>query len=435
MSSLDIVNGKLWTGSGFVDAGISIIDDRIAKISKELTLPRAERVLNAKGKLVFPGFIDVHAHLRDAAFSYKEDFRSGTSAAVAGGFTTVLDMPNTSPPITNTQVLKRSIRSAHGKIFCDVSFYGTTNSAEIARELANAGCIAFKAYLHKTINGVSFTSDEHIKTLAIAAKKFHRVICFHAEDRRYLGRNEPKTVKDHLLTHSPKAEVSAIAKVIRIAKKTNAKVHVCHLSTKEGLDLIKKAKRNIDITCEAAPHHLLLTKSVLAKLGGLAVVEPPLRSKDDVVAIVKGISDGSVEIIATDHAPHSLKEKLGKNPRPGFPGLETTAGIIMTLVSKGVIPMERVVSALTTNPARRFSLNMGKLAQGERANVTILDPKKKWKIDSSKFYSKAKYSPFEGMEVQGKIIATIVGGKVVYEDGQITSEPAGKVVFGKQIRS
>ncbi|MBI2126027.1 MAG: dihydroorotase family protein [Thaumarchaeota archaeon] len=435
MSSLNIVNGKLWTGSGFVDAGISIVDDWIAKIGKGPTLPKAERVLNAKGKFVFPGFVDVHTHLRDADYSYKEHFRSGTSAAVAGGFTTVLDMPNTSPPITNAQALKRRIRSAQGKIFCDVGFYGSTNSVEITRELANAGCIAFKAYLHKTINGVSFTSDEYIETLAMAAKKFHRVVCFHAEDRKYLGRTEPKTAKDHLLTHPPKAEVSAIAKLIKIAKKTGAKVHVCHLSTKDGLNLIKKAKRNTDITCEATPHHLLLTESLLTKLGGLAVVEPPLRSKEDVATIVKGIADGSVEIIATDHAPHSLKEKLGKNPRPGFPGLETAAGVLMTLVSKGIIPMGGIVSALTTNPARRFSLHAGKLAQGERANVTILDPQKKWKIDPSKFYSKAKYSPFDGMEVQGRIMATIVGGKVVFEDGQIISEPAGKVVLGKQIRS
>jgi dihydroorotase (multifunctional complex type) len=435
LSSLNIVNGKLWTGSGFVDAGISIIDDKIAKIGKEPALPKAERVINAKGKLVFPGFIDVHAHLRDADYSYKEDFRSGTSAAVAGGFATVLDMPNTSPPITDARALTRRIRSAQGKIFCDVGFYGTTNSVEIARELANAGCIAFKAYLHKTIDGVSFASDQHIEALAVAAKKFNRVICLHAEDRRYLGRAEPKTARDHLLNHSPKAEVSAIAKAISIAKKTDAKVHVCHLSTKEGLGLIKKARGNIDITCEAAPHHLLLTKSLLTKLGGLAVVEPPLRSKEDAVAIAKGISDGSVEIIATDHAPHSLKEKLGKNPRPGFPGFETIAGVLMTLVSKNVVPMGRVVSALTTNPARRFSLNAGKFAQGERANLTILDPKKKWKIDSSKFYSKAKYSPFDGMEVQGRIIATIVGGKVVFENGQIISEPAGKVVLGKQIHS
>jgi len=435
LSSINIVNGRVWVGAKFTEAGISISNGIIQKIAKEHRLPEAVGKIDARGKMVFPGFIDVHAHLRDAEYSYKEDFQSGTSAAVAGGFTTVLDMPNTSPPIINAEALRKRIKSAKGKIYCNVGFYGTTNNPSIAAELAEAGCIAFKAYLHKAIDGVTF-DPEKIANLMVAARKDRRLVCFHAEDPTLIDKNT-KTPENHLRAHPVKAEVSAIEQIIKIASLNHGKVHICHLSTKEGLRLITEARKTgIDISCEATPHHMLLNSAIIDQFGGLAAVEPPLRTQDDSAAILDGVSAGLIPIVATDHAPHTMKEKGNQNPKPGFPQLETLAGLLFMLVNQERISVKRAVAALTENPASRFNMNrIGALKEGSSANITIIDPKKNWKIDSSAFYSKAKYSPFEGRRVRGKVFATVVGGNLVYQQGEIVSKPQGEIAYGSEVRS
>ena len=435
MKSFNIVNGKVWIGSKFADVGISISNGTIQKIGKEHRLPNAGDKFDAKGKMVFPGFIDVHTHLRDAEYSYKEDFASGTSAAVAGGFTTVLDMPNTSPPITGAEALRNRILNAKGRIYCDVGFYGTTNSTSIVTELAEEGCIAFKAYLHKAIDSVVFDSEK-IKNLIVAAEKSRRLVCFHAEDPALINK-KARTAEEHLQAHPARAEVSAIEQIIKIASKTQGKVHICHLSTKEGLKLINEARKlGTDITCEAAPHHMLLNSAIIAESGGIGVVEPPLRAPADSSAILEGVCSGLIPIVATDHAPHALKEKGNENPRPGFPQLETLAGLLFTLVNQERISAKHALATITDNPASRFNLSrIGAIKEGFRANITILDPKKSWKIDSGTFYTKAKYSPFEGRILRGKVFATIVGGELVYENGDIISKPNGDIVYGSKVRS
>lgn len=434
--SLNIVNAKVWNGIRFIESGIAVSDGLIIKIAKEPNLPKANEILDANGKIVLPGFIDVHTHLRDSDYSYKEDFETGTSGAVAGGFTTLLDMPNTSPPITNASILKTRIESAKGRIYCDVGFYATANIPSEIQELAKSGCIGFKAYLHKAIGGVSFESEESIETLAKAAKASNRMICFHAEDPTLLIEGNLKTPTDHLNGHPAQAEFSAIRMIIQIARKTPARVHVCHLSTVTGLKLIAAAKKEgIDISSEATPHHMLLDSSILNDVGSIAVVEPPLRTTADAKAIRLGVYEGLIPIIATDHAPHSIDEKLDQL-QPGFPGLETLAGLLLTLVNKDELPIKRVIDGLTKNPAERFGLRkIGKIGEGYRANLTIIDPKKDWKIDPKKFYSKAKYSPFQSRRVRGKVLATIVAGTMVYEDGEIVSDPPGQVLLGNPFHS
>ena len=433
MTTINIVNGKVWFDSKFIETGISISDGVIQKIAKEHKLPQADSKFDAKGKMIFPGFIDVHTHLRDAEYSYKEDFGSGTSAAVAGGFTTVLDMPNTSPPITSAGALRKRIQNAKGKIYCDVGFYSTTDDPSMVAELAQE-CIAFKAYLHKAIDSIIF-DPEKIENLIVAAKKSGRVVCFHAEDRNLIDENT-KTPEKHLHAHPARAEVSAIEQIIRIALKSQGKVHICHLSTKEGFELVHKARElGVDVSCEATPHHMLLNSTTVAELGGIAVVEPPLRTAIDSAAILDGVSAGLIPIIATDHAPHALREKGNENPCPGFPQLETLVGLLFTLVNQEKISAKRAICAITENPALRFNLNkIGAIKKGFRANLTILDPKKNWKINSGIFYTKAKYSPFDGRNVRGKVFATIIGGRLVYEEGEIVSKPNGDVVYAK-IRS
>ncbi|MBM3896962.1 MAG: amidohydrolase family protein [Thaumarchaeota archaeon] len=430
MTTINLVNGKVWFDSKFIETGISISDGVIKKIAKEHKLPEADSKFDVKGKMIFPGFIDTHTHLRDAGYSYKEDFGSGTSAAVAGGFTTVLDMPNTSPPITRAEALRKRIQNAKGKIYCDVGFYSTTNDPSMVTELAEES-VAFKAYLHKAIDSVMF-DPEKIENLIVSARKSGRLVCFHAEDRNLIDKNA-KTPEEHLDAHPVRAEVSAIEQVIRIASKTQGKVHICHLSTKEGLELIRKARKfGVDISCEATPHHMLLDSTTVAELGGIAVVEPPLRTAIDSAAILDGVSAGLIPIIATDHAPHALREKGNENPHPGFPQLETLVGLLFTLVNQGRISVKRAISAITENPASRFNLDkIGAMKEGFRANLTILDPKKNWKIDSGIFYTKARYSPFNGRIVRGKVFATIIRGRVVYEEGEIVSKPDGEVVYAK----
>lgn len=430
---INILNAKVWLKRKIIEAGISIIGDRIAKIGKESTLLKAERVFDAGGRLVLPGFVDVHAHLRDFELSYKEDFLSGTAAAVAGGFTLVLDMPNNKPPTTTPDVIKARAEKAKKNIYCDVGFYATPKSPENVRELVNSGCIAIKVFMAKSLDGEKYSTEKEIYDLIKETSSLGITLSIHAEDPKMIKRfKDAPSAHSHAKAHPIKAEENAISIAIEAAKKAHGRLNICHVSTLGGLIRIKRAKRNgVDVTCEATPHHSTLTNKVFEKFGNIAIVEPPLRSKIHTEAILKGILDGDVDILATDHAPHTLEEK--EKAYPGFPGLEIALPVFFTFVRDGLLPLDRVIDAFTIKPAERFSLtHVGEIDVGRTANLTIIDLKSERKIDQNNFFSKAKFSPFNGMVTKAKVYATFIRGKEVFLNGEIVA-PAGvgKVIHGK----
>ncbi|MCP8316696.1 MAG: dihydroorotase family protein [archaeon] len=430
---VNIVNAKVWLRRKIVEAGISIVGDRIAKIGKDGNLLKAERVFDVEGRLVLPGFIDVHTHLRDFELSYKEDFSSGTAAAVAGGFTLVLDMPNNKPPTTTPEVVKARIQKAEGKLYCDVGFYATPKSPDQVSDLVNSGCIAMKIYMTRSLNGERYSTEKEIYDLIKETSSLGIMLSVHAEDPKMIRniRDSPSP-NLHARSHPIRAEENAIDMAINAARKSHGRLNICHVSTFEGLSKIRRAKRNgIDVTCEATPHHATLTNEVFEKFGRIAIVEPPLRSKKHMEAILKGISNGDVDILATDHAPHTLEEK--EKAHPGFPGLEIALPVFFTLVRDCLLPLDRVVDAFTIKPAERFSLtHAGEIDVGKMANLTIIDLKSERKINQDDFFSNAKFSPFNGMVVKAGVYATFVRGKEVFLNGEIAS-PAGvgRVVNGK----
>ena len=350
--------------------------------------------------------------MRDSTLEYKENFFTGTSAAVAGGFTTILDMPNTVPPITSVKELIHRKYTAKNTILCNIGFYCSPLNGKDIKELISEGAIGFKIYLHKPFENQNL-SNNNIMEIMIEIKKNNSILCVHAEDYSFSNNIES--------TSSNKAEVFAINNIIDLVKQINCKIHFAHISTYEGLEIIKKHKNELDISCEATPHHALLDKNDVSDDFGYC--EPKLKEKKDKESILKGIIDGSIDIISTDHAPHTIVEKKNLK-KPGFPGLETAIPILMDLHDKKIISLKRICETLIVNPINRFNLKrIGKIMPGYKADLVIIDPTRVKVIEASRFFSKAKYSPFDGEKFKGVIMSTFVNGQLVFNDGQIIAKP------------
>jgi len=439
--SLSITDVKLALGEEIVEGDITIRDGRIEKISKTAHLPKPEKAIDGKGLIAIPGLIDAHVHLRDMELSYKEDFSSGTLAAAAGGFTTVLDMPNTKPPTDSDARLAEKIAKAKPTIHVNVGFHASlAESAADLRKMVNAGTIAFKLYMNESGPDAwhndsrrllhSFEECASLNTpVAVHAETGHAVAKIQTKCRE-AGRN---SVQDFLRAHAPRFELDAVQTITDLARRAHSKVHVCHLSTRRSLREISAArKKGVEITCEVTPHHLLLDTTDLNRKGGSALMVPPLRRESDMRALWKAMLRAEIDIVASDHAPHSLEEKSGKDVwavRPGLPGLETTLPLLLTKVHHGELTLARLVQLLAEKPARIFGLQgKGCLQAGMDGDLVLVDPKARSKVDSSKFYSKAHFSPFDGFKCVGQPVTTIVAGHIVYDRGEIVERNQGKIV-------
>ncbi len=342
------------------------------------------------GKIIrLPGLIDAHVHLRDPGATHKEDFLTGTSAAIAGGFTTLIDMPNNPTPTTTVSALNQKIKLAQKKALCQIYFYfgaGHKNFSE--HQKVKNKVKGLKIYLDHTTGPLLI---ENLETLI----------------------NHFKSCPEDLpiLVH---AEDASIAKVISLCMLFKKKVHFCHVSQACELEAIKKAKQQgLPITCEVTPHHLFLTKEDEKKLGPFAKMRPPLRNKKDQKALWNGLSNGLIDIMATDHAPHTIKEKSSKNPPNGVPGLETALPLLLTAVNKKQITLNQIKRLLFKNPAKIFKINQSKDTWIE------VDLQKKWTIKNKNLYTKCAWTPFDGWQVKGKMVKVFIRGKKVLEEGKI----------------
>ncbi|MGQ9460846.1 MAG: dihydroorotase [Candidatus Bathyarchaeaceae archaeon] len=441
--SVDMVllNAKVYTHGRLVEAGLAIDEGRIYKIAKETNLPPASKKLDLKGNLILPGLIDSHVHLRDQQLAYKEDFFTGTAAAAAGGITLTIDMPNNKPVTMDSESLRKRMRLAEKRVVVNVAFYSAfPQSLEEVPSILEEGAVAFKLYLSEKIGGLNIDDDEMLLHAFNKVAKMGVPIAVHAEDRETLenARREMekagrKNMEAYIKAHSPEVEEKAIKRVAQLARKSSVHIHFCHISSADGLNAVLEAKKlGLPITCEVTPHHLLMSYGHLKRYGTLALADPPLRTKEDVGAIWTALKQGAIDALASDHAPHTIKEKKVKsvwNANPGIPGLETMLPLLLTQINADRLTIADLVKLASEKPAQIFSLRgRGSLDEGNYADIVVVDINREYKIDSSSFYSKAKYSPFDGWKVKGKPVKTFVNGLLIMDEGEIVAKPGtGKI--------
>jgi len=424
-NSLLIRNSLLIDPSSNLEGKYDLLlkDGRITEVAPAGKLRgKADETFNAKGLVVAPGFIDIHVHLREPGQSYKETIATGTMAAAAGGFTSVCAMPNTSPVNDSAEITRWMLdpaRGAHINVFpvaaATLGSLGETLTDFAA--LKRAGAIAFSD------DGKPILEDKIMRQSLIAAAALNMPVVQHAEDCRMtegsVMHSGPTAFRLGLRGWPGEAESSIVERDILLAAETKARYHVAHLSTAAALRAVRKAKRDhLHVTCEITPHHFTLLDEDIGQYNTNYKMNPPLRAREDREAILAGLADGAVDCVATDHAPHATHEKDQEFDRApfGITGLETSLGLCISILhARHNIPLRRIVELLSCNPARVMGLQgRGTLAVGARADVTIFDPAKKWTYHAAESHSKSKNSPFDGRQMQGKIMATIVSGSLIF---------------------
>jgi dihydroorotase len=417
-----IKGGRLLDPAHGIDDTLDLLiqDGRIAEIGKGIEDTDAQQV-DVGGSLVVPGLIDIHVHLREPGQEYKEDVRSGTQAAAAGGFTSVACMPNTSPVNDNGAVTRLILEKAAEAGYANVFPVGTVTRglqgetlAEMG-ELREAGCVAVSD------DGRPVASGEIMRRAMEYSRSFEMPVISHAEDLSIVAggvMNEGFVSTELGLKGIPRvAEDAMVARDVMLAEFTGARLHVAHVSTRGAVEIIRAArKRGVAVTAEATPHHFTLTEEAVRGYDTHAKMNPPLRTADDVAAIREGLADGTIGVIATDHAPHHPDEKnvefnIALN---GIVGLESALPLTLRLVAEGVLSLSQAIACLTCGPAHALNLDRGTLEVGKTADVTIIDPNLKWTFNAADMFSKSRNTPFDGWKFVGAATMTICGGRVVY---------------------
>jgi dihydroorotase len=431
MLDLCISNCKIVPGN--ITRNIGVDDGKIVSI-KSIPIP-AEKIIDVSGNIILPGLIDAHVHLRDPGLTYKEDFKSGTEAAAAGGFTTVLDMPNTKPVTNTAKAYMEKLKIAERKSIVDFGFHVGADNLDQIQKLASLRPASFKIFMDLYEDDFLIKMFSKISDLS-KNKDNKPIISLHAEDNKIVNNyTQLKKSGDNLNpfvyteARPSHAEVIAVSKAISLANKFNLNIHICHASVKKSLDLINNARNDgCNITSEITPHHLLLDSKYLTKFGSFAKTNPPLRDIADKIRL-KDLH--LIDVIGTDHAPHTIGDKKHNiwDAPPGIPGLETTLPLLLTKINQKKMSFVNVKRLLCENPARIFKMpNKGFIKEGMDADFVVVDMKKEDIIKPENFHSKAHYSPFESFKVKGLPIITIVRGKVVMFDNEIIGNN-GKFVY------
>ena len=410
-----------------IDAPMDVLlrDGHVAEIAPpNKTRGGADEKFDARGLIVAPGFIDLHVHLREPGQSHKETIATGTAAAAAGGFTSVCCMPNTSPVVDSPEWvnwIRQPERGAVVNVFPAAAATHHSKGAELTdfRRLQEAGAVAV------TDDGRPILDEAVMREALRAGAQLNLPVIQHAEDARVTAHcfmNEgPTSFRLGLRGMTVAAEAEVVDRDVQLAQMTGGRLHIAHLSTAEALKPVRRAKRaKVRVTCEITPHHFTLIDENVGDYNTNFKMNPPLRSAFDREAILVALADGTVDAIATDHAPHALHEKQVEFERApfGVTGLETALGLAITQLHRGhKAPLARIVELFTAGPARVLDLRgRGTLARGSFADVTIFDPKKRWTFDAAKSRSKSRNTPFDGLPLTGKVVATIVAGKIVHRE-------------------
>jgi dihydroorotase len=432
MKSLLIQNGQIIDPAQNLDrpGSLLVAGGKIAWVGSDKESPPGNDydVLDAQGLIVCPGFIDLHCHLRQPGFEEKETIATGTRAGARGGFTTVACMPNTEPPLDNKKTIEYVKTTAARKGVLRVLPIGCVSRGRKGQELTDMGELTSAGVIGFSDDGEPVPSSELMRPALEYSLKSNLPIIDHCEDKALTEggqMNEGRISAELGLRGIPDiAEENIVARDLDLAKKTGGCLHIAHVSTEGSVELIRRAKeKGVHVTAEATPHHLTLTEDRVRGYNTNAKVNPPLRTERDVEALIEGLNDNTIDIIATDHAPHTQADK--RQPFDlapfGISGFETALGSLMGLVQQGDISLVTLINKLTAAPARILGhkYGLGTLAVGSSADVTIFDPNLEWTVEPKDFASKGENTPFAGERLRGKVMMTIYGGKIVYKDAAL----------------
>jgi dihydroorotase len=439
-ADLVIYNGTIVTGSTSYAASLAIKDGLIQAIGAAEAMPAAAETLDATGLHLLPGAIDVHVHFRDPGYPHKEDFASGTEAAAFGGVTTIFDMPNTLPPVGDAETLAAKHAIASRKACIDYGLYGLLGEDTIANvpSLIEGGIIGFKLYMGNTFGRIPSPSTGAMLEAFEAVAPTGKRVSLHAETNSIMERRESRLraagrvdALAHLASRPDVVATEAVARAAVLAEWTGARIHILHVSSAAELAPLADARsRGVDVTAETCPHYLLLSSGDYERFGGVIRVNPPVRELQNQGPLWRALQTGLIDMIATDHAPHTPEEKT----RPdiwtvdcGFPGVETQMPIMLTEVAKGRASLCDYVRWSAENPAKIWGLfpHKGILQPGAHADIAVVDLGRKWTIDDALLRSRSKISPWQGREVQGLPIHTLVRGRFVVRDRVLATNTAG----------
>ena len=432
-NSLLIKNGSLVNSSGVVKSDIFISGGKITQIGTSLDC-EADRVIDAAGKYIFPGLIDPQVHFRDPGLTHKEDLKTGSMAAAAGGITTFFEMPNTNPSTITLEKLEKKYKVASEKCITNFSFFfGATNdNIEEIKKMDNT--CGLKIFMGSSTGDLLVDDDEALDRIFSCCDK---IIAVHAEDEEILKEAEKKVSKDSFANHPDarpvEAALKATTKAVNLALKYKKRLHVLHLSTAEEVEFLRKHKSSGLITAETTPQHLLMhAPNIYNEIGSFAQMNPPIREKYHQKELWAGLKDGTIDCVATDHAPHTLEEKAlpyGEAPS-GMPGVQTSLTLMLNEVANEKINLEDVVKWMAENPAKLYNIKgKGFLKEGYDADITIVDMDCEKTILNENMYSKCGWTAFHNTTTKGWPIITIVNGNIVYENDKLNLD-----VFGKPVK-
>ena len=450
-ADLVIKNGWVVTPQDTLRGGVAISGEKFVAIGTDDSLPDGKEVIDAKGRHILPGLIDAHVHFRDPGMTHKEDFSTGSTAAVCGGITTVLDMPNVIPPTADAEQVRVKERLAEGKSLVDFGVLGVVvqTNADHILPMAQAGAIGYKIFFGETIGNLPFPDDGMCIEAFSNITRSKLPLGIHAENRQIQhywtnklkaeGKNDPVCWEQ---SRPYLCEAESVAHALFFAEALGTKLHIFHMSTKQAAQMVKDAKaRGLRVTAETGPHYLLREPNDMAKVGSLLKMNPPVRTKDHAEVLWDGLIKGYVDMIATDHSPHTLEEKgsdiNGKLLKPaiwdcisGFCGVETGVPLILTEVNKGRMSLNQYVKVASENPARVWQIypKKGAIHLGSDGDITIVDMDKEALIDVNKLHSKNKPTPWNGWKVKGVPVCTIVRGHVQMRDGEPVGKPIGRML-------
>jgi dihydroorotase (multifunctional complex type) len=412
-----IHNALVVNATGAQKADILIQGGRFLKVAPELTRPFDADIVEAQGWLALPGLVDIHVHLREPGGEHKENFHSGTCAALAGGVTTVLGMPNTTPPITDEASLGAALDLAARKAVCDFGLYLGATRDNVATAARVERAVGLKLYMGSSTGAllVDHFEDQYAH---LAAWPPDRVVAVHAENeeavRYFAARGQRRP---------PLCAAIETARAIWMAQALERPIHICHLSTAQEIQMVKDAKlHGGPVTCEVTPHHLFLASEIEQHLGARGTTNPPLRSTADVHALWDSLK--FVDAIATDHAPHTLGEKEGGAPPSGVPGLETMLPLLLTAVQQKQLTWPELARLACAGPAQLFSLEgKGRIASGYDADLVLVDPEIQWTISGKDLLTRCGWTPFEGWRARGKVMRVYLRGQLAFAEGQVLVPP------------
>jgi dihydroorotase len=423
--SILIKNGYVLDPATNTEGVMDLLIDEgvITQVSADINT-KADEIIDGTGLYVMPGFIDLHVHLREPGFEYKETIRTGSQSAARGGFTTICPMPNTNPSIDSKYMVEYLLLKAKEEAVVNIVPIGAVTKGQLGLELADIKGMGEKGAAGISEDGKSVMNTRVYKQGMVEAKNNNMVVFAHCEDK--------DLVQDGVLNEGSKAqelgmpgisnsvEDVIVARDILLAKDTGVKLHLCHCSTKDSVTMVNMAKsQGLPVTAEVCPHHFTLSDEDIIGDDSNYKMNPPLRSKEDIIALKEGLKNNTMDVIATDHAPHSEEEKNNsiRNAPFGIVGLETAFALTMTeLVHSGYLTPMQMVEKLSKNPANILDINKGTLQPGYIADIVIADPNEEYLIDVKEFVSKGKNTPFAGKKVKGRIKYTLVDGKVVFKD-------------------